>query len=140
VELARTNARKRACRENATFVPHPVFGKTPLEMRHDIEGKDPVTGRLVMRESKLTKPLTAEEKAEWIPAETINPRLFCLIQRTTCSDYLEHGMTDYLPIILLTEEKVAAMLKGTSHRRDEVVGRWLEAPSTLGNTLWNKWP
>ena len=32
-------------------------------------------------------------------------------------------MTDYLPVILPTEEKVAAMLNGTSHGRNEVVGK-----------------
>ena len=31
--------------------------------------------------------------------------------------------TDYLPIVLPTEARVAAMLKGTSHPPDKVVGR-----------------
>jgi hypothetical protein len=31
--------------------------------------------------------------------------------------------TDFLPIVLPTEERVAAMLAGTSHKADEVVGR-----------------
>jgi hypothetical protein len=37
--------------------------------------------------------------------------------------FLENGWTDGLPIILPTEERVAHMLKGTSARPDEVVGR-----------------
>jgi hypothetical protein len=37
--------------------------------------------------------------------------------------YLNNGYTDFLPIILPTEEKVDAMLKGTSHHPDEVVGK-----------------
>lgn len=37
--------------------------------------------------------------------------------------FMENGWTDFLPIILPTEERVAAMLKGTSHKPDEVVGR-----------------
>jgi hypothetical protein len=127
VELARTNAYKRGMPgERFTFVPHPVFGKTPQEMRRDIEGKDPVAGRLVMQEivEALTRPLTAEEKRNGFLQRPSNPRLFPPdtadnLQR----HYLEHGMTDYLPIILPTEEKVAAMLKGTSHRRNEVVGK-----------------
>jgi hypothetical protein len=35
----------------------------------------------------------------------------------------ESNWTDYLPIVLPTEERVAAMLEGTSHAPDEVVGR-----------------
>jgi hypothetical protein len=127
VELARTNAYKRGIPgERFTFVPHPVFGKTPQEMRRDIEGKDPVTGRLVMQEivEALTKPLTAEEKRNGFLQRPSNPRLFPPDTADNLQRYyLEHGMTDYLPIILPNEEKVAAMLKGTSHRRDEVTGK-----------------
>jgi hypothetical protein len=36
---------------------------------------------------------------------------------------MEKRMTDYMPIILPTEERVANMLKGTSHDPDEVVGK-----------------
>src|SRR5205823_11444724 len=36
--------------------------------------------------------------------------------------FLENDWTDKLPIILPTEERVAAMLAHTSHRPDEVVG------------------
>ncbi len=36
---------------------------------------------------------------------------------------MENRWTDYLPIVLPTEERVAAMLEGTSRRPDEVVGR-----------------
>src|SRR5215471_12969159 len=37
--------------------------------------------------------------------------------------FLQNYWTDYLPITLPTEEPVAAMLKGTSHAPDEIVGR-----------------
>ena len=112
--------------ERFTFVPHPVFGKTPQEMRRDIEGKNPVTGRLVMQEivEALTKPLTAEERRNGFLQRPSNPRLFPPDTADNLQRYyLEHGMTDYLPIILPTKEKVAAMLKGTSHRPEVVVGR-----------------
>ena len=36
---------------------------------------------------------------------------------------MNNQMTDYMPIIVPTEQRVAAMLKGTSHKPDEVVGR-----------------
>jgi hypothetical protein len=127
VNLARTNATKRGMPgERFTFVPHPVFGKTPQEMRRDIEGKDPVTGRPVMQEivEALTNPLTAEEKKSGFLPRPANPRLFPPDTADRLQQYyLERGMTDYLPIILPTEDKVGAMLKGTSHRPDEVVGK-----------------
>ncbi len=112
--------------ERFTFVPHPVFGKTPQEMRRDIEGKDPVTGQPVMQEivDALTKPLTAEEKKNGFLQQAPNPRFLPPDTADNLQQYFQdHGMTDYLPVILPTEEKVAAMLKGTSHGRDEVVGR-----------------
>jgi hypothetical protein len=37
--------------------------------------------------------------------------------------FLENGWTDGLPIVLPTEQRVAEMLKGTSHRADEEVGK-----------------
>lgn len=109
-----------------TFVPHPVFGKTPQEMRRDIEGKDPVTTKPVMQEivEALTRPLNEDEKKTGFLPKPANPRLFPPDTADNLQRYyLENGMTDYLPILIPTEEKVAAMLKGTSHRPEEVVGR-----------------
>jgi hypothetical protein len=37
--------------------------------------------------------------------------------------FLDAGWTDGLPVVLPTEERVAAMLKGTSHRPEELVGK-----------------
>src|SRR5207237_9007546 len=37
--------------------------------------------------------------------------------------FMENRWTDYLPIVLPTEERVAAMLAGTRRKPDEVVGR-----------------
>src|SRR5204863_2074491 len=37
--------------------------------------------------------------------------------------FLERNWTDHLPIVLPTEERVAAMLAGTRRKPDEVVGR-----------------
>jgi hypothetical protein len=107
-------------------VPHPVFGKTPEEMRRDIEGKDPVTGTPVMQEvlDALTKPLREEEKKRGFLERSAGSKLFPPdTQDNLQGYYLENGMTDYLPIILPTQERAAAMLKGTSHRPDEVVGK-----------------
>ena len=40
-------------------------------------------------------------------------------------------MTDTMPIIIPTQEKVDAMLKGTSHKPDEVVGKMTPARRAL---------
>lgn len=39
----------------------------------------------------------------------------------------EQGWTDFYPVVLPTEEKVAAMLKGTRHKPEEIVGRMFPA-------------
>jgi hypothetical protein len=128
--------------ERFTFVPHPVFGKTPEEMRRDIEGKDPVTGTPVMQEvlDALTKPLSEEEKKRGFLERSAGSKLFAPdTQDNLQRYYLENGMTDYLPIILPTPERAAAMLKGTSHRPDEVVGKWRAEPMNHGNTPSSRW-
>ena len=41
--------------------------------------------------------------------------------------FLDNGMTDSMPIVIPTQERVDAMLKGTSHKPDEVVGKMTPA-------------
>jgi hypothetical protein len=70
----------------------------------------------------LTKPLTAEEQKKSKiparkPARTAMTGTLDEIQKY----FYEHHWTDGLPIMPPTEEKVAAMLKGTSHAPDEIV-------------------
>ncbi len=127
VELAKTNAFKRGMpHQRFTFVPHPITGKTPEQMRRDIEGNDPVTGKPIMQEivAALTKSLSNEEKKSGFLENPAPPRFFPPDTPDNLQKYYhENGMTDYLPIILPSEQKVAAMLKGTSHLPDEVVGK-----------------
>jgi len=107
------------------FVPMPVMGKSPPELRAYIEGDDPITGRPVMEEviEALTKPLSEEEKKK-VSFERSTPRF---VEPDTEDNlhrlFLENQWTDSLPIILPTEERIAEMLAGTSHEPDEVVGR-----------------
>ena len=111
--------------ERFTFVPHPVAGKNPAQLREYVLGKDPVTGKPVMDEvmEALTRPLTAEEKKtgsiERPVARLVPPDTEENLRRT----FLDNGWTDGLPIVLPTQERVSAMLKGTSHKPDEVVGK-----------------
>src|ERR1041384_6000759 len=116
------------------FVPQPVIGKTPSELRAYVEGKDPVTDRPVMQEivEGLTRPfgegeLAGAEFARTTPrlaeVEPTPPRL----ADTGSEDDLqvlfrEKRWTDQLPTVLPTEERVAAMLKGTHRKAGEIVG------------------
>ena len=112
-------------RTRQAYVPQPVVDKSPDELRGYIEGTDPISKRPFMQEviEGLTKPLD-EEDLKGLSFERSTPRLLepdteDNLQRL----FLENDWTDYLPVILPTEERVAAMLKGTSHPPDKVVGR-----------------
>ena len=124
-DLAKTNAAKRGMpNERIVFTPHPVWGKSPEEMYAYLEGNDPVTGKPVMKEviAALTAPLTADDQK----TGTVTPSVGAATVTDTADDlqkfYMDNGMTDFMPIIIPTEERVQAMLKGTSHNPDEVVG------------------
>ncbi len=107
------------------FVPQPVMGKTAAELRDYIYGTDPVTKRPVVQEivEGLTRPFRDDELQKTVYERT-TPRL---VDPTTESElqqlFLDNNWTDMLPIVLPTEERVAAMLAGTSRKPDEVVGR-----------------
>jgi hypothetical protein len=107
------------------FVPQPVMGKTAAELRAYVDGKDPLSGRPVMQEvvEGLTRPF---ETADLGPVEfdRSTPRL---VEPDTAQNleqlFLERHWTDMLPIVLPTEERVAAMLRGTRRKPGEIVGR-----------------
>jgi hypothetical protein len=107
--------------------PFPVVGQ-PQSVHHKyiFEGRDVVSGKPMMQAfiDALTVPLTDSEKyrgpaPEPPPEESrfLGPDTEENLQRL----FKEQDWTDYLPIILPTEERVAEMLKGTSHERDEVI-------------------
>jgi hypothetical protein len=113
-----------------TFVPHP-FANRPFEVhRRYLEGRDPISGKPVLEGivGALTKPTTEDEKKtgtiERLAPRQLEPGTPENLERV----FLENGWTDYLPILLPTEERVARMLKGTSHRSDEVIGRMQPIP------------
>jgi hypothetical protein len=125
-ELAILNAGKRGMpHERICFTPHPVWGKTPDELRVYVEGPDPVSGKPLMKEvvDALTVPLSDDEKKTGMVSVSIGPPSFTDTVDNLQEYYLNNGYTDFLPIILPTQEKVDAMLKGTSHHPDEVVGK-----------------
>jgi hypothetical protein len=105
------------------FVPQPVMGKSAAELRAYIEGNDPITGKPVMQEviEGLTRGIAAETAAA---NDRSTPRLVAPdTEENLHRLFLENHWTDQLPIVLPTEARVAEMLKGTSHKPDEVVGK-----------------
>ncbi|CDZ46448.1 UGSC family (seleno)protein [Neorhizobium galegae] len=116
------------------FVPQPVMGKTPEELRAYVEGIDPISGRPVMKEiiEALTVGLSAG--VEDTQFERSTPRL---IEPDTEDNlhtaFLRNNWTDKLPIILPTDARVADMLAATSRKPDEVVGHM---QPTTNRGLW----
>jgi hypothetical protein len=113
------------------FVPQPVMGKSAEELRAYVEGKDPCTGKPVMKEivDALTQGLAANAPGDEPYART-TPRLEEPATDDELHALFERNLwTDHLPIVLPTEERVAAMLRGTSRKPDEVVGRMQPTPN-----------
>lgn len=120
-----------------TYVKSPVWGKTADQLRHDvIDGNDPITGKPVMQEivDQLTTPVSAEDQTTRTISQSAGPATFGpdsaeSLQRM----FIEKRMTDYLPIVLPTEERVDAMLKGTSRKPDDIVGHMSPTPGVYEN-------
>ncbi|MEJ2110702.1 MAG: hypothetical protein P8Z37_12495 [Acidobacteriota bacterium] len=108
-----------------TFVPHPIAGTSAEVCKKYLEGNDPVTGKPVLDEiiAALTVPLS-EEDSKTGSIERPTPRLVEPdTEEALHQTFLKNGWTDGLPIVIPTEARVEAMLKGTSHDRSEVVGK-----------------
>jgi len=112
-------------RLRSAFVPQPVVDRSAADLRAYIDGNDRVSGRPFMQEviDGLTRPLD-DADLQGQSFERSTPRL---VEGDTEDNlqrlFEENRWTDYLPITLPTEARVDAMLEGTSHARDEVVGR-----------------
>jgi len=105
------------------IVPQPVMGKSSAELRAYVDGADPVTGQPVMQE--VVDALTqSPDTSTQVNFDRATPRL---VEPDTEANlrqlFWQKRWTDGLPIVLPTEERVAAMLAGTSHAPDEVVGQ-----------------
>src|SRR5581483_4578366 len=120
--VLRVNGMPRARR---AYVPTPVLEKTPSELRGYIEGNDPVRGRPFIEEvlEALVRPVAAED-LRGVAFDRSTPRLLDPdTEESLHRLFREQRWTDFLPIVLPTEERVEAMLAGTSHAPDEIVGR-----------------
>lgn len=106
------------------FTPHPVGGRTPDQLAAYLVNPDPVSGIQIMKEivDNLTRPLSPEESKSGTQSIAAGPATYGPDTADNLQEiFMNNGMTDYMPIIIPTEEKVEAMLKGTSHRPDEVL-------------------
>jgi len=107
------------------YVPQPVVGRSPAQLRAYIEGTDAVSKRPFMQEviESLTRPLD-EKDLKGISFERSTPRLLAPdTEENLQQRFIDNKWTDFLPVTLPTEERVARMLEGTRHKPDEVVGR-----------------
>src|SRR6267378_4521679 len=84
------------------FVPQPVMGKSPAELRAYVDGRDPLTGRPVMQEviEGLTAPFDGRG-IETIEYDRATPRL---VEADTEDNlhrlFMENRWTDYFPVVL----------------------------------------
>ncbi len=114
--------------EPLVFVPQPVMGKSAAELRAYVDGKDPVTGKLVMQE--IVEALTTPIQVMAASFDHSTPRLIEPDTEEALHElFLRNNWTDKLPIVLPTEARVAEMLAHTSHAADEVVGRMQPTPN-----------
>jgi hypothetical protein len=106
--------------------PFPVAGQ-PKEVHHRyvFESNDVLSGKPMMQAivDNFTKPLIDKEKISGPPPEAkAEPRLLKPDTEDNLQQlFKDNDWTDYLPVILPTEERVAAMLKGTSQKPDKVI-------------------
>ncbi|MGD2167168.1 MAG: UGSC family (seleno)protein [Gammaproteobacteria bacterium] len=120
--VARANGMPRT---RQAFVPQPVVGRSPAQLRAYVDGSDPISTRPFMQEivEGLTRPLDEQDR-QGVTFERETPRLLDpagedeLRQR-----FIDNRWSDNLPIVLPTEERVERMLAGTSRTPETIVGR-----------------
>ena len=115
--------------QRISYTPHPVWGKTDEQMYAYLEGNDPVHNVPLMKEivESLTRPLTADEMKTGTVTPPVGAPTFTDTADNLQQYFLDNGMTDTMPIIIPTQERVDAMLRATSHKLDEVVGKMTPA-------------
>ena len=116
------------------WIRGPVWAKTRPELKRDvINGRNPLTNQPVMQEivEKFTKPLTSEEKRTGEIVRDKGPATFTDTEENLRKMFEDKRWTDFLPIVLPTQERVNDMLKGTSRDPDEIVGKM--SPTNTGN-------
>ena len=101
-----------------------VIRLAETEFPCDKISRDDLAALLAEIEDALLRPLTPEEQEGGIYTPPQPPR-FCAegTEDELQEFFQQNGLTDGLPVIIPTEERVAEMLEGTSHAPDEIVVR-----------------
>ncbi len=108
-----------------TFTPHPLTGVDLETSKKYLAGNDPITNIPLLQEgaNAITQPLNEDDRKTGMIEV---PRVRLLEPDTAENlerEFLDNYWTDFMTIILPTEERVAEMLNGTSHAPNEIVGR-----------------
>ena len=114
----------------------PVWGKTNDQLKRQIvEGNNPINGKQVMKEivELLTIPLTAEEQKTGEVKPDVGPSTYTGTPQELQKLFLEKRYTDFLPVILPTQDLVDEMLAQTSHDPDMILGH-MNPGSEAGDT------
>lgn len=113
-----------------SFTPHPIAGVPVSTSGKYIRGQDPVTGRPLLGEiaEALTQPLSEDDTRTGIVEVTRERLLASNTPENLTLQFYTNYWTDSMTITLPTEERVAEILKGTSHMPDERVGRMQASP------------
>lgn len=110
------------------YMRYPIADMTPEFLK---ESLDATINQVI---DGLNIPFTEEEKVlGTIKAKERKGTIFTGTEDEAQRYYMDNGMTDGLPIIPPTQERVEAMLKGTSHSPDEIIGKM--PPEYLGVTI-----
>jgi len=139
-DLALSTAASRGMpHERICFTPHPVWGKNDAEMYAYLEGNDPVSGKPLMKEvvDALTRPLTEDEQKTGTVTPSVGPPSHVDTSDNLQQYYHDNGLTDFMHIVLPTQERVDAMLKGTSRKPDEMVGTMAPAKGSYPDWTYN---
>lgn len=116
-----------------SFLPQPTSGQPEEIVLAKIRGRDPISGNPFLQQlyDQLTQPLNEDESyTGWKDAEPV-PRMLPPDTAENLEElFHSKGWTDGLPIVLPTEERVAAMIAGSNRRPDEIVSKM------SGNPTW----
>lgn len=113
------------------YTPHPITDRPAELCRKYLAGNDPLTGKPFLGEiiEGLTKPLSDEDKKTGFLPRAPRPRLLEPDTAANLEKYFyDNDFTDGNPVVLPTEQKVAEMLKATSHKPDELVASMRPSP------------
>jgi len=114
-----------------SFLPQPTSGQPVELVLAKVNGDDPISGKPFLQQiyDQLTQPLTAEEMYAGMMPEQVPPRLVEPDTAENLEAYFHaQGWTDGLPIVLPTEERVAAMIAGCNRSPHEYVGKMQTNP------------